>query len=463
MHIYDSLKQEKVKLTSIDDNKISIYSCGPTVYDDAHLGHARNSIVFDLLFRVLRHLKYDVKMIKNYTDIDDKIIKKAKKQNKAIADICENYIKRYENDMNKINIINDGIIKPKATHYIDKMISFINELLKNDLAYIKPDAVYFDSKKDDLYGSISKRLQDDGISRIETRDKKNSQDFAVWKFENDESISYGASFGRGRPGWHTECCSIIDDLEAKGVDIHCGGSDLLFPHHENEATQFRSLRNKEIARYWMHNGFVKINDEKMSKSLGNSFFLKDFLPYYHGEVIRYYLMAIHYRADFNFSDDGLKEAKNFIDKIYRLKQKVLNINKKSIDKNFDDIIDTLKDDLNISKSIACINEYISYYNDKLTNEPKNKQIKQEVLYFIDLLISIFGIGCENPYIYFQFGLSIEEIESINELIEQRKLARSEKNFELSDEIKQKLIEKNIKVMDMPNGDTMWEKDNETIS
>jgi cysteinyl-tRNA synthetase len=460
MYIYDSLKQKKIKLESLDNNKLSIYSCGPTVYDDAHLGHARNSIVFDLLFRILKYLDYEVLMIKNYTDIDDKIIKKAKEQNKSIADICEYYIQRYENDMKQINIINDGVIKPKATKYIYKMIDFINELLKNNLAYIKSDAIYFDSKKDNLYGSISKRLQEDGISRIEVRDKKNSQDFAIWKFEDDESISYKASFGRGRPGWHTECCSIIDDLSEKGVDIHCGGSDLLFPHHENEATQFRSLRNHEIARYWMHNGFVKINNEKMSKSLGNSFFLKDFFPYYHGEVIRYYLMAIHYRMDFNFSDSGLKDAKIFIDKIYRLKQKVLNIPKKNINKQFDNIIDALKDDLNISKAIACINEYISFYNEKLVNEPKNKQIKQEVLYLLDIIVNVFGISYENPYSYFQFGLSKEEIEKINTLIHNRKLAREEKNFELSDEIKKELIKQNIKIMDMANGETMWEKDTE---
>ena len=458
MHIYDSLTQTKTKLTSINGDKISIYSCGPTVYDDAHLGHARNSIVFDLLFRFLKHLKFDVKMIKNYTDIDDKIIKKAKEQNKTIADICELYIKRYENDMSKINIINDEVLKPKATNYINKMISFIDELLKNNLAYIKDDSIYFDSKKDDLYGSVSKRLQDDGVSRIELRDKKNSQDFAIWKFENDESISYEASFGRGRPGWHTECCSIIDDLESDGVDIHCGGSDLLFPHHENEATQFRSLRHKEIARYWMHNGFVKINNEKMSKSLGNSFFLKDFFPHYHGEVIRYYLMAIHYRVDFNFSDSGLKDAKTFIDKIYRLKQKVLSVAKKPIDKKFTDIEKALEDDLNVSKAIACVNEYISFYNDKLSNEPKNKQIKQEILYLLELLENIFGISYDNPYMYFQFSLSKDTIKEVNQLIDDRKIARAEKNFKLSDTIKEALTKKNIKIMDMSNGDTMWEQD-----
>ena len=256
-------------------------------------------------------------MIKNFTDIDDKIINKAKEQNKSIEDICSFYIDRYENDMSKINILNDNLIKPKATDYIDTMIKFIEDLLELKLAYIKNDSIYFDSDKDSLYGSLSKRIQDDGMTQIEIRDKKNDKDFAIWKFESDKSISFEASFGRGRPGWHTECCAIIDKLYPDGVDIHCGGSDLCFPHHENEATQFRALRHKEIATYWMHNGFVKINDEKMSKSLGNSFFLKDFFPHYHGEVIRYYLIAINYRMDFNFSDDGLKEAKVFIDKLYR--------------------------------------------------------------------------------------------------------------------------------------------------
>jgi len=456
MYLYDSKIQKKVKLESIEPNKISIYSCGPTVYDDAHLGHARNNIVFDLLHKFLSHIGYEVRVIKNYTDIDDKIINKSKQNNTSIKEICNKYIKRYENDMNKLNISKD-IQKPKATDFIPSMIDFVFNLLEQGKAYKTEKSIYFDSTSDDKYGSISKRLQDDGLSRIEVSDKKNAQDFVIWKFESDESISFDASFGRGRPGWHTECCSIINELEPNGVDIHCGGKDLLFPHHENEASQFRALRKFEIARYWIHNGFVNVDNTKMSKSLGNSFYLKDFLLDFHGEVIRYYLMAVHYRADFNFELRGIKEAKIFIDKIYRLKQKVYGVKHKQITKNFELIEDYLKDDLNISGALAEINKLINQYNEELSNNPKNKSNKQDILSFIVFLNNVLSLGLEDTYEYFRFGLSIDEIIEIDNLIKYRKKAREDKDFSKADEFKQELIDKNIKLIDLANGDTLWEK------
>jgi len=282
IYLYDSSIKQKVEFISQEKNKAKIYVCGPTVYDDAHLGHARSAIVFDILHRVLLANNYEVTMVKNFTDVDDKIINKMKDSGKTLEEITEFYITSYKNDMNNLNIL-PNTMEPKATSNIEAMKNLIDILLEQDKAYVLEDGVYLDTSKDNKYGNISHRISDENSqARINTTvSKRDNKDFALWKFKNDE-VSFKASFGIGRPGWHCECSAMIDKhLSDKSlefaVDIHGGGSDLLFPHHENEASQTRLAYNQEIAKYWMHNGFVNINGEKMSKSLGNSFFLKDAL------------------------------------------------------------------------------------------------------------------------------------------------------------------------------------------
>jgi len=461
--LYDSAKKQKIPFISQVENEVKVYVCGPTVYDDAHLGHARSAIVFDLLHRVLKINGYDVIMVKNFTDVDDKIIKKMKQSNKSLEEITSFYIDSYLKDMKALNIL-PNTIEPKATQNLETMKELVQKLLDEDKAYKLDDGIYFDTSKDKKYGTISSRTSDENsIARVENNNKKrDSKDFALWKFIKDDSLTFKASFGKGRPGWHCECSAMIDKHLAShnlpfAVDIHGGGADLLFPHHENEASQTRMAYGQEIAKYWMHNGFVNINGEKMSKSLGNSFFLKDSLKQYNGEVIRFYMMVTHYRADFSFSEDDLIASKRRLDKIYRLKKRLYSSGASSVNRQFKvDILEALNDDLNTSKALATIDEFISTANDTLDKEPKNKALKKEVLANIKFLNDILGIGYQDAYSYFQFGINKEEKLKIEDLIVKRKEAKKEKNFELSDKIRDELTDMKISLMDTANG-TMWEK------
>jgi cysteinyl-tRNA synthetase len=463
LHLYDSVLKQKVKFVSQEENKAKVYVCGPTVYDDAHLGHARSAIVFDLLHRVLIVNGYDVTLAKNFTDIDDKIIKKIKSSNTTLEKLTSSYINSYLEDMKSLNIL-PNTIEPKATNNIDVMKEFVQKLLDNKSAYILDDGIYFDTSKDSKYGTVSNQISDDNVkARVKSNtNKKDLKDFALWKFIDDGTLTFDTKYGSGRPGWHCECSAMIDKhLSNKAlpyaVDIHGGGIDLLFPHHENEASQTRMATGQEIAKYWMHNGFVNINGQKMSKSLGNSFFLKDILKQYNGEVVRFYMLTSSYRIDFGFSEDDLLSSKKRLDKLYRLKKRLYGIGNGTINKEFkNNILEVLNDDLNTAKAMAIIDEYIALSNDKLDNEPKNKQLKKDIVASIDYLNIILGIGYQDPFLYFQFGLLDDDKKNIEDLILQRNNAKKEKNFILSDEIRDQLARMNISLMDTING-TMWEK------
>ena len=462
INLYNSSTKQKELFIPQEEKKVKIYVCGPTVYDDSHLGHARSAIVFDLLHRLLKANDYDVTMAKNFTDVDDKIINKMKDTNKTLEEITQFYIKSYKNDMQELNVLSNTI-EPKATNNIESMKKLINNLIKKDSAYVLDDGVYFDTSKDEKYGNISHRISDENSqARVQTNQaKRDSKDFALWKFKDDE-VSFDAPFGAGRPGWHCECSAMIDEhLSNKdlpyAIDIHGGGADLLFPHHENEATQTRLAYNQELAKYWMHNGFVNINGQKMSKSLGNSFFLKDALKLYSGEVIRFYMLTTHYRADFSFSTTDLDASKKRLDKLYRLKKRVYGLSSSLVNKKLKlDILKALNDDMNTSIALSIVDEYISSTNDTLDNEPKNKALKKELVASINFISDILGIGYQDSFKYFQFGIYEEEIKDIEELINKRDEAKKDKNFELSDKIRDELKKINISIMDTVNG-TLWEK------
>jgi len=461
MKLYDSAKKQKVTFTPQEKNKVKIYVCGPTVYDDAHLGHARSAIVFDLLHRVLLANNYEVTMVKNFTDIDDKIIKKMQDTNQTLEEITQHYIKSYLNDMKALNIL-PNTIEPKATQNLDAMKNLVSNLLQQDKAYILDDGVYFDTSKDNLYGTISHQLSDENSqSRVkQNNQKRDEKDFALWKF-NTNTVSFDAPFGAGRPGWHCECSAMIDEYLADhnlqyAVDIHGGGADLLFPHHENEASQTRSCYNQEIAKYWVHNGFVNINGEKMSKSLGNSFFLKDALKQYNPEVVRFYMLGTYYRADLGFNEQDLLSSKKRLDKLYRLKKRLYQTNGSTAQKQFKkDILDALNDDLNTSKAFAIIDEFVSTSNELLDQNSKDKSLKKQIIANIDFISKVIGIGYQDPYEYFQFGIDEEKKQYIQDQITKRTEAKKEKNFALSDAIRDELLNDGIALMDTPNG-TMWE-------
>ncbi len=484
MHIYDSVQKTKLLFEPIRKGEASIYVCGPTVYDDAHLGHARSSLSFDLLSRTLKALNYKVTMGKNFTDIDDKIIKKVEETGKSMEEITSFYIDRYLEDMAALGI-QRAEIEPKATESLHAIESMIQTLIDKDMAYvISSGDVYFDTSKDVHYGEISHQVgeDEDNQSRVaHTTEKRNPKDFALWKAcKGNEDICFDAPFSSGRPGWHIECSAMIEKhfahehgTEEYSIDIHGGGADLLFPHHENEAAQSRCATGHELAKYWMHNGFVQINGEKMSKSLGNSFFLKDALKVYDGEVLRYYLNSVHYRNDFNFSEEELLTSKKRLDKLYRLKKRVSPGKGSAINKTFKKaLLDAMSDDLNISIALAVIDEMVATTNDALDTNPKDKSLKdsaskplngvsykalkKETLANIEFIDTLLGFGGQEPFSYFQIGVD-ETLKTIIEtLILARTEAKKETNFERSDAIRDELIALGISIMDTADG-TLWEK------
>lgn len=457
MQIYDSVKKQKVDFKP-QNEVVRIYLCGPTVYDDAHLGHAKSAVSFDMLRRVLIALGHKVKFVRNYTDIDDKILKKMSESGKSLEEITNFYIDSFESDMKALNVL-DPDIKPRATECVGQMIDYINELIKKDYAYRLDDGIYFNTKKDTKYLSISGRECDDTIARVDSNEsKKDQKDFVLWKF--DENF-YDAPFGKGRPGWHTECVAMIKEHLSSDtefvIDIHAGGSDLLFPHHENEAAQCRCHSGKELSKYWLHNGFIQINNEKMSKSLNNSFFVKDALKDYQGEVLRFYLLSSHYRANFNYSIDDLNASKKRLDKIYRLKKRVYDTKLSEVSADFkSEILDALSDDLNTSKALAVVDEFVNLANEGLDKNPKDKALKTTIVANLAFLEQIFGIATLDSFEYFQFGVSDELKAKINELILKRNEAKKERNFALADEIREQINALNINIMDTPSG-TLWEK------
>jgi len=463
MTIFDSHLRKKVEFKPIKENEVRIYVCGPTVYDDAHLGHARSSISFDLLRRTLEALGFKVTFVKNFTDIDDKIINKMNQTGKNLKEITQYYINSYLRDMQALNV-KRADIEPKATESLEAMFDLINKLLEKGYAYKLPNGdIYFDTSKDEEYCRLSNKCQEDEVvHRVDTEGKKNPADFALWKAcKGEEDVCFNSPFGKGRPGWHIECSAMIKKHIAYDgeyeIDIHGGGADLFFPHHENEEAQTYCAYNQHLAKYWVHNGFVQINGEKMSKSLGNSFFIKDALKHYPGEVLRFYLMSTHYRAPLNFSEVDLIASKKRLDKLYRLKKRIYGQSKKQEDKEFQKaLLEAMKEDLNISKALAVVDEFVKEANDSLDKNPKDKALKQKILSNIEFIDTLLGIGGSDAYEYFQAGIDEETKAKINKLIEKRSVAKKEKNFDLADQIRKELNDMGIQIQDTPAG-TVWER------
>ena len=464
MKIFDTKLKQKVDFIPIEDKKARIYVCGPTVYDDAHLGHARSAIAFDLLQRVLSLSGYEVLFVKNFTDIDDKIIAKSIQSNVPIEQITQKYITSYLHDMHALKI-KDPTLSPRATQSLESITNLIQILLDKGIAYkLENGDIYLNVEKDSYYGSISKRgIEDENLSRIQNeQNKEDSRDFALWKaYKGQNDIGYESSLGKGRPGWHIECSAMIEEIAYKdkeyGIDIHGGGADLLFPHHENEASQTRCATGKEIAKYWMHNGFVNINGTKMSKSLGNSFFIKDALKVYSGEVLRNYLLSTHYRAILNFNEEDLLYTKKRLDKIYRLKKRIVGDFTPVVDSSFkESLLEAMRDDLNISKALSILEEMLNHANSKLDSNPKDKNLKAQILGNLSFVEELLGIGGGDEIVYFQQGVSEEQKEQIKALLDKRQEAKKNKDFALADSIRDELHAQGILISDTPNG-SVWEK------
>lgn len=465
MTIFDSVQKIKREFTPQNKGNATLYVCGPTVYDDAHLGHAKSALVFDLLTRVLKANGLDVTYARNITDIDDKIIQKAIEEKKDIKEITDFYTEAFHKEMAAIGVSKPDI-EPKATESLEAMYALIQKLIDSKHAYATADGdVYFDTSSDSEYLKLSARVQDeeDKQNRVQSSSmKKSPADFALWKSVKDDSYTFTSPFGTGRPGWHLECSAMIEKHLAKpenkfAVDIHGGGADLLFPHHENEAAQTRCATNHTLANYWMHNGFVNINGEKMSKSLGNSFFLKDALREYDGEALRFYLLSTHYRSNFNFNTEDLSVAKKRLDKIYRLKKRLFGLAENNDKTLFqEELLKALNDDMNVSSALALIDEMISSANETLDTAGKHKVLKRETISNLAYIANILGFGVKNPFEYFQFGIDNATKEQLALLISQRDDAKKEKNFALSDKLRDEILDFGVSLMDTPTG-TFWEK------
>ena len=472
MVIYDSLSKKKLPFEPISKGLARIYACGPTVYDDAHLGHAKSAVSFDLLRRVLQAEGYEVKFARNFTDIDDKILKKMAQTGKSLEEITEFYTRRYLQDMSALNVA-DASISPKATENIAAICELISSLLQKGFAYeIAGDGIYFDTRKDGDYLSLSGKKEGAGknIARVASNDAKHDEkDFVLWKFDENW---FDSPFGKGRPGWHSECVAMILAHLDSGdphfcIDIHAGGADLLFPHHENEAAQCRCASHRALSKYWLHNGFVQVNNEKMSKSLGNSFFVGDALKIAPGEALRFYLLSSHYRANFNYSVTDLLASKKRLDKIYRLKKRVREVLTSAAGQNStselpaaeakfrSEMMEFLSDDLNTSGALAVLDSFVASANEALDRAPKDKALKARIAANLEFAKQTLGILYEDETEYFRFGVSEQQRAQIEELIKQRAQAKAEKDFASADAIRARLTDMKIEVMDTASG-TVWE-------
>ncbi len=453
--IFNTLSGKKEDFHPLDPGHIKIYACGPTVYNFAHIGNARMAVVFDTLVRVLRYKYPKVTYVSNITDIDDKIIDAANEQEVPIKTITEKYTNIYNEDMSQLSV-NFPDIQPKATEYISEMIDLIENLILKEHAYEKEGHVLFHVPSYKNYGMLSNRNRDEQIagSRVEIAPfKKDPADFVLWKPSSDIQPGWDSPWGFGRPGWHTECSAMSEKTLGLPFDIHGGGRDLTFPHHENEIAQSccstADINNpNSYANYWMHNGFVTINGEKMSKSLGNIILVKDLSNEYHGEVIRLALMSSHYRQGLDWNEKVIHQAKKLLDKLYKV---LLDLELEDLVEIQDnEWINPLMDDLNTPGFIANINVLVKDY---LSAQEEQKSILKSKLI---LLGSLMGILQEDPKSWFEvnksnINLSKAEVEA---LISERNEAKKNKNFERADMIRDELMEQGIEIMDSSSG-TSW--------
>ena len=470
--LYNTHTNEKDALVPVEDGRVKMYVCGPTVYDDSHIGHARAVVVFDVLYRHLKSCGYEVTYVRNFTDLDDKIIKRAQEENTDYLELAERYIRSFHEDMDALGTLRPDH-EPRATEYIDLMIRDIVALIENNFAYQVDGDVYFDVKSYSEYGRLSGRNLEDmqAGARVEVDERKKSPwDFALWKESKPGEPWWDSPWGRGRPGWHIECSVMSNRLLGAEFDIHGGGHDLIFPHHENEIAQSRAL-GRRFARYWMHNGFVRIDHQKMSKSLKNFFTVKEVLEKFHPEVVRLFLVAKQYRSPIDFSDEGLQETGRSLDRAYRTLQEAGRlIRSEETPGRSDDAAPLLEsfrqamdDDLNTAKALGVLFDAVRELN-RLVDEARNTgpdsaRIKGWVAALKDMG-GVLGILSRDPEDYFiqraAPGLSAGGLtpEKIEEMIRARAQARADKQYAEADRIRDELKSQGV-VLEDAGGRTTW--------
>lgn len=471
LKVYNSLTRQKEEFKPQKGNEVTMYVCGPTVYDLSHIGHARSAVAFDVIFRYLKYKGYDVKYTRNYTDIDDKIINRANKDGVPWNEISERYIKAFDEDMVSLGV-ELPTFRPKATETIKEMLNVIQTLIKNGFAYVLDDDVYYSVRKFKDYGKLSgKNIEElEAGARVEVDERKEDPlDFALWKGSKPGEPWWESPWGKGRPGWHIECSAMSQKFLGETLDIHGGGKDLIFPHHENEIAQSEGATGRPFVRYWIHNGFVNIEKEKMSKSLGNILTIRDALGEYSAEVIRLFLLSSHYRSPIDYSEESLRDAEMALDRFYKTVERIENnwpdIKNARLDKNKESLqlfIDAMDDDFNTAYTIGRIFDEVNNAN-RLMDDAIKSGVDRKLKEVLPVIMAIFremgkilGVFNKTTEEYFQEKKMYLNIppEEIDKLIARRTEARKNKDFKKADEIRKSLEEKGILLEDTAKG-TIW--------
>lgn len=462
MYIYNTLTRKKEELKTIEEGKVKIYACGPTVYNFIHIGNARPLCVFDTLRNYLEYRGYDVTFVQNFTDIDDKIIKRANEEGISFSDVTKKYIAEYWTDVKGMNI-REASVHPKATENIDEIIEMVQDLEEKGFAYEVDGDVYFRTKRFSEYGKLSHQPLEDlaAGARIAIGDiKEDPMDFALWKAAKPDEPSWDSPWGQGRPGWHIECSAMNRKYLGKTIDIHCGGQDLIFPHHENEIAQSETCNGAPFANYWMHNGYINVDNVKMSKSLGNFKTVRDVANVYGYEPIRYLMIASHYRKPINYSIDVIEQCKASIERLYNCKENLENYIavapegepsenvKEKCEAKKAQFISAMDDDFNTADALAAVFELVREANTAV-NEKANKADAECYLAMFNELTSVLGL------VYNDGKDDLDE--TVEALIEQRTKARAEKNWAEADRIRDELKAMGIILKDTPQGVT-WTKE-----
>ena len=464
MKVYNTLSKKKEEFIPLEENKVRMYVCGPTVYDYIHIGNARPMIVFDTVRRYFEYKGYDVNYVSNFTDVDDKIIKKANEQGITATEVSERFIKEAKQDMESLNI-KPATMNPKATEEIEGIVEMIQDLIDKGYAYAKNGSVYFSTRKFKEYGKLSKKNLDDleaGIRIAVSDEKEDPMDFVLWKPKKEGEPAWPSPWSDGRPGWHIECSVMSRKYLGEQIDIHAGGEDLVFPHHENEIAQSEAANGKEFSKYWLHNAFLNIDNKKMSKSLGNFFTVREILDKYDAMVLRFFMLSAHYRSPLNFSSDLMEASKNGLDRILTAvfnlqhllevcEEKELSSEEQSelvkVQKFVAKFEAAMEDDFNTADAISVIFELVKLANTAGTGKSAKGYI-EKLLDTITTLCDILGIETKKE----------EELlaEDIEKLIEERQAARMNRDFARADEIRDLLLAKGIVLEDTREG-VRWKK------
>ncbi|NLX71253.1 MAG: cysteine--tRNA ligase [Clostridiales bacterium] len=467
MKLYNTLTRQKEEFTPLNEGEVRIYSCGPTVYDYFHIGNARPFIIFDTLRRYMEYKGYKVIFVQNFTDIDDKMINRANEEGITVKELGDRFIEEYFKDADALGI-RRATFHPRATEHIDDMIAFIQKLIDKGMAYEVDGDVYFDTSASMTYGKLSgQRLEDlEAGARVDVEEsKKNPMDFALWKAYKPGEPAWDSPWGKGRPGWHIECSVMAIKYLGETIDIHSGGQDLIFPHHENEIAQSEGATGKPFARYWLHNGYINIDNQKMSKSLGNFFTVREILNEFDPEVVRLFMLSAHYRNPINFGHEMLKQAQSALERLYNCRnnlyylmqnaaekeltdeEKKIYIELMSYKKKFEEEMD---DDINTADALAAIFDLVRDINTKVTPQ-SSKSLIEKAYGLLDELTAVLGL--------LRKEVPLKELDAeIEELIEKRQRARKEKNWALADQIRDELRERGIILEDTPQGVRWYFKD-----